>query len=366
MALALLQSALSGLLLTLPAVTLRLLLSKNLIGLLIERLTDPSDSVVVESLGALRNLAVSSPPSVLSEIHNKRVLLPLTSTHLPLLSKLVTSLLGPPPAKIVAPLPSTAEQRREAEEMNENVEGRRRLGWDWIENVLTLLWCLAESNTKILASLNGVGKELVEFLMLFLKEENIGIVGVGAGEGMEVEGPKKGKKTVSPPRGRVPLFVATAAGECPLVSNSSAPTHQILSFLPAHALHALVSSNPPAQAHLTPTHLLTLSGLLSTPSPPSAPLPKSNALSQSHPATAASDEDDWSAVRVLSFGVLLELSKKRKTGDSEERERELKTVLKGNEHVLMGLLKSDLKRVAESSREQSALVVRSSIFLQVI
>lgn len=41
-------------LLTLPPVTLRLLLAKNLIGLLIERLSDSSDSVVVESLGALR------------------------------------------------------------------------------------------------------------------------------------------------------------------------------------------------------------------------------------------------------------------------------------------------------------------------
>lgn len=49
-----LQSALSSLLLTLPPVTLRLLLSKNLIGLLIERLADPEDEVVVECLGSLR------------------------------------------------------------------------------------------------------------------------------------------------------------------------------------------------------------------------------------------------------------------------------------------------------------------------
>ena len=45
-------------LLNLPPVTLRLLLAKNLIGLLIERLTDTEDEVIVECLGALRCVPV--------------------------------------------------------------------------------------------------------------------------------------------------------------------------------------------------------------------------------------------------------------------------------------------------------------------
>ena len=88
-------------LLSLPPVHLRLLLSRNLIGLLIERLTLPLPTapsngqlpapnadeltVAVEALGTLRNLAVSSPPHILSEMHNKRLLLPLLTCHLPLL-----------------------------------------------------------------------------------------------------------------------------------------------------------------------------------------------------------------------------------------------------------------------------------------
>ncbi|KAK4700471.1 hypothetical protein P7C70_g5779, partial [Phenoliferia sp. Uapishka_3] len=200
-----LQAALSGMLLTLPPVTLRLLLSKNLIGLLIERLSDSSDSVVVESLGALRNLAVTSPLSLISEMHNKRILLPLTTTHLPLLATMLPSMLGPAPAPITAPLPSTPAQREDAQVENEKVEHRRRLYWDWTENVVFILWSLAESNTKILASLNAIGEDLVVFLGRLVASE-----GGDAGE-MDVEAKKrKGKKAAA--NKSVPIGVALAAG----------------------------------------------------------------------------------------------------------------------------------------------------------
>ena len=150
-----------------------------------------------------RNLAVTSPLSLISEMHNKRLLLPLTTSHLPLLSALLPSLLGPAPAPITAPLPSTPADRERAAEANEKVEHRRRLGWDWIENVVFLLWALAESNTKILASLNAVGVDLIVFLGQLVRGER-----EGEGDG----GTKKGKKAAQAVKS-VPVAVALAAGE---------------------------------------------------------------------------------------------------------------------------------------------------------
>lgn len=76
-----------------------------------------------------------------------------------------------------------------------------------------LLWCLAESNTKILASLNATGDKLVEFTMAFLDAKAMGL-SEGDTDGMDVEGAKKGKKgkKVAGAKERVPLFVALAAG----------------------------------------------------------------------------------------------------------------------------------------------------------
>ena len=228
------QSALASLLLELPAVTLRLLLSKNLIGLLIERLTDSEDEVVVECLGALRsvqrslsqyvqtadavrmirNLAVSSPASILSEMHNKKLLQPLLNVQIPLLLSLLPSQMQPAPAPHTAPLPSTPLQREAADILNSRNETRRGLYWDWNENLITLLWCCAESNTKILTSLNAGGQGIVDYLMAFLESGGLGLE--EDGDGMEgVVGAKKGKKVKKEvsKKERVPLFVAVAAGE---------------------------------------------------------------------------------------------------------------------------------------------------------
>jgi hypothetical protein len=200
------------LILTLEPVTLKLLLSNNLIGILISCLTDPSPSVSIESLGALRNLAVSSPLSVVSEIHNKRVLLPLANSHIPALAALLDERLAPPAPKLVAPLPSTAEQRKVVDDANDLNEEKRRMYWDWAENVFTLLWCLAESNTKILASLNAI-EGLGAFCLSFLAGGRLGIGEAEMGDtDMEGSLKKKGKKVESQQFERVPLFVAVAAG----------------------------------------------------------------------------------------------------------------------------------------------------------
>lgn len=80
-----------------------------------------------------------------------------------------------------------------------------------------LIWCLAESNTKILGTLNNVGEGVVRFLMSYLAGEGLGIGSEGETDGMEVEEgkAKKGKKVkkVEEKKERVPLFVALAAGK---------------------------------------------------------------------------------------------------------------------------------------------------------
>ncbi|GAA5950125.1 hypothetical protein JCM21900_004604 [Sporobolomyces salmonicolor] len=323
------SSTLSSLLITLPPMHLRLLLSRNLIGLLIERLALPVPTstpasapdaddltTAVESLGALRNLAVSSPPHILSEMHNKRLLLPLLSSHLPLLLLYLPPQLAPAPAPLKPNLPATAADRKSVELANEAAETLRRVYWDWAENVLVLLWCFAESNTKILGSLNAQGDRIVELVMAFLMEERVGIEGALAEEegGMDVDKGakgKKGKKEKDAQTGsRVPLYVAVAA---------------------AQTLHAFVSSNPPSHPQLlaspdSSSFSPSLSSLLSILLTPAAPASKS-----------ADAPEYWTQLRVLAFGILLELAKGRSKRRDVEKVRE---VLRENEarDVLLGLV----------------------------
>ncbi|GAA5934107.1 Syo1p [Sporobolomyces koalae] len=304
------SSTLSSLLLTLPAVHLRLLLSRNLIGLLIERLTLPipappsspdafpaapsSDDLTtaVEALGTLRNLAVSSPPHIISEMHNKRLLLPLLSSHLPLLLAYLPTVLAPAQPPVKPSLPATPADRTACDLVNEANETLRRVYWDWAENVLVLLWCLSESNTKILASLNAQGDKIVELIMAFLEEDKLGIAesaGLEDHEGvMQLDAKKKQKSKKDKDKEkkalRVPLFVAVAA---------------------AQTLHAFVSSNPAANPHLlsspgSQTFSPTLSSLLSILLTPAAPNTKSTEA-----------QEYWTQLRVLSFGTLLELAKSK-------------------------------------------------------
>lgn len=222
------SATLAGLVLSLPPLQLRLLLSKNLIGQLIERVAAlPSSSssadaatatlpppppshdlaTAIESLGALRNLAVSGPTHLLSEMHNKRILQPLVSVHLPLLTQFLPIRLGPAPALVKPSMPATAGARRAAEDLNEANDTLRRSFWDWAENTLTVLWCLAESNTKILASLNQHAQAIVGLCVAFLQHA------IDFSGDDEAANKGKGKQQPAPKQSRVPLYVAVAAGE---------------------------------------------------------------------------------------------------------------------------------------------------------
>jgi len=132
------------------AATRRLMLSKNLIGALIERLTDSQHEVVVEALGALRNLTVVGGQEVISEMYNKNVLTPVTAL-IPALNTMIDNML-------TAPATSSEEQEK------------RKTVWDWAENVISVVWAMCEHSEKALKFVNGLN--VIPFLMAFVS--NVG------------------------------------------------------------------------------------------------------------------------------------------------------------------------------------------------
>ncbi|GAA5880505.1 hypothetical protein JCM3774_000630 [Rhodotorula dairenensis] len=323
------SATLAGLVLSLPPLQLRLLLSKNLIGLLIERVAIlPTDTAAaaaaasssppppppshdlataIESLGALRNLAVSGPTHLLSEMHNKRMLQPLVAVHLPLLARFLPVQLGPAPPAVKPTMPATAADRRAAEDTNEANDTLRRSFWDWAENTLTLLWCLAESNTKILTSLNQHAQAIVALCVAFLQHAiDFDLDGTAESDAASKgKGKQQQQQSGGARKSRVPLYVAVAA---------------------AQTLHAFVSSNPAAHSQLlSPPGSYTFSpslsvllSILSSPSPPGTSASASSASS----GAAADAAEEWAQLRVLAFGVLLEIAKGRSKRRDVETVRE--------------------------------------------
>lgn len=50
-----------------------------MVGILIERLTDSVEDVIVEASGALRNLAIDGGYEICGEMYNKNIMTPLTA-----------------------------------------------------------------------------------------------------------------------------------------------------------------------------------------------------------------------------------------------------------------------------------------------
>ncbi|KAK4698959.1 hypothetical protein P7C70_g7310, partial [Phenoliferia sp. Uapishka_3] len=211
------------------------------------------------------------------------------------------------------PLPPHSPQLRPSKRTHKSRTKRLSTGGDVIgtglENVVFILWSLAESNTKLLASLNVIGEDLVVFLRRLVASEG------GEGGEMDVEAKKRtGKKAAA--NKSVPIGVTLAA---------------------AQTLHALISSNPPAQAHLlspaSSATLISLTTLLSSPSP----------------ALSPSDASDHLTLRVVAFGILLELSKSSAAKKSHHRDslEAIKSVLKDHSYVLVGLVRTDLNEIVK-------------------
>ncbi|KAI7877836.1 ARM repeat-containing protein [Lichtheimia hyalospora FSU 10163] len=124
----------------------KLLLSKGVIPLLLERLTDGQQEVLEESLGALRNL-VAVDPSVAREYYTRDILTPLAAL-LPKITQTLDQVLSDAPI------------------VDEEDKGRRRTIWDTAENFIYIIWSISESSDKHIKAVNRLN--IIAFLISFL------------------------------------------------------------------------------------------------------------------------------------------------------------------------------------------------------
>ncbi|RXK39662.1 hypothetical protein M231_03016 [Tremella mesenterica] len=121
--------------------TRRLFQSRNVVGELIERLSDSVDEVVVEASGALRNLAIDGGHELCGEMFNKGII-----SHLGVLSGKISTTIQ---------AISTPVQGRLTDDQ---LQARKHL-LQLTENVITLIWSLAETSHKTLQGVMGMGVE---------------------------------------------------------------------------------------------------------------------------------------------------------------------------------------------------------------
>ncbi|KAJ3731951.1 armadillo-type protein [Lentinula guzmanii] len=124
--------------------TRRLLQGKNVVGALITRLTDSEEEVMIEAMGALRNLCIDGGYDICAEMYNKNILTPL-KTFIPKISSVLSQYLEAP---------------------NTAPKNTQRLMYDFADNAITTLWCLSETSNKALDAINSIN--LIPFLMSFL------------------------------------------------------------------------------------------------------------------------------------------------------------------------------------------------------
>ncbi|KAF8323967.1 hypothetical protein DL93DRAFT_2049554 [Clavulina sp. PMI_390] len=131
--------------------TRRLLQGKNVVGVLITRLSDAVDEVVVEAAGALRNLAIDGGFEICGEMYNKHILDPLKGL-IPKISSAFSTYLES----------STTPTGAQAEALS--------FVFQLAENVVTLFWCLSEISTKALNAINNIG--LIPFLIALIENRS--------------------------------------------------------------------------------------------------------------------------------------------------------------------------------------------------
>ncbi|THH20509.1 hypothetical protein EW146_g865 [Bondarzewia mesenterica] len=124
--------------------TRRLLQGKNVVGALINRLTDAEEEVVVEAAGSLRNLCIDGGYDICAEMYNKNIIAPL-HTFIPKISNTLSQYLESP---------KTAP------------ENAQKVVYEFADNLITILWCLSETSNKALNAVNQLS--LIPFLMSFL------------------------------------------------------------------------------------------------------------------------------------------------------------------------------------------------------
>nr|ODN90333.1 hypothetical protein L204_05937 [Cryptococcus depauperatus CBS 7855] len=143
------------------AATRRLFQGKNVVGELIERLSDNVDEVVVEASGALRNLAIDGGREICGEMVNKGIM-----SHLSVL---------------IGKISITVDQITSGSGEAPNFQARKHI-LSLSENIILILWSLAEAGPKALANVNALGCEELLIKILEGREKlSLGVT-VAAGE----------------------------------------------------------------------------------------------------------------------------------------------------------------------------------------
>ncbi|KAI7940104.1 hypothetical protein MJO28_013756 [Puccinia striiformis f. sp. tritici] len=177
-------AAMSNLVLS-SATTRQLFLSKNLIRLLINRLVEDADQedVLVEVTGVLRNLVIEGGRDVCGEMANKGILQPLGI----LVSKLVASI-------------DNFQGTNENDAQNTPLQS---LNWSRLvlitENVVIILWSLAETSSKWLDSVTAL-QDIIPLLSTTLR--------------LFVDHLKHPSARSTPSRYVIPSSCALASGQC--------------------------------------------------------------------------------------------------------------------------------------------------------
>ncbi|EIW66481.1 hypothetical protein TREMEDRAFT_70084 [Tremella mesenterica DSM 1558] len=136
--------------------TRRLFQSRNVVGELIERLSDSVDEVVVEASGALRNLAIDGGHELCGEMFNKGII-----SHLGVLSGKVSSTVEQFIVEADTQISTTIQAIStpvQGRLTDDQLQARKHL-LQLTENVITLIWSLAETSHKTLQGVMGMGVE---------------------------------------------------------------------------------------------------------------------------------------------------------------------------------------------------------------
>ncbi|KAG0748612.1 hypothetical protein G6F23_001752 [Rhizopus arrhizus] len=126
--------------------TRKVLLSKGVVPLLIEKLGDSQQEVRDESLGALRNLA-SVDHSVAKEYYSRNIMQPL-SILLPQITETIDNIIKGTPIQ------------------DDQDADRRRSIWDVTENFIYIVWSICEASDKYIVAINRMN--IITFLTSFL------------------------------------------------------------------------------------------------------------------------------------------------------------------------------------------------------
>ncbi|WAQ84680.1 hypothetical protein PtA15_5A253 [Puccinia triticina] len=282
-------AAISNLVLS-SASTRQLFLSKNLIRLLINRLTEDADQedVLVEVTGVLRNLVIEGGRDVCGEMANKGILQPLNI----LVSKLLASIANFQDTN-PSDAPSTPAQS---------------LIWSRLilisENVVITLWSLAETSSKWLDSviaLQDIIPLLTNILRLFTDHLDT-------------------RQAAKPTRSNhvVPSSCALASGQC---------------------LYALTEDHPKLSKRLAFSDELSVEPLITL----------SNTPDQPSKQFSAEDNENLELLKVVSIGILRNIIL-----HTRKRAEELPFKSEYDEkmpHILIAKLRVDLRQLAEETAE---------------